>query len=50
MCNSGISADSLIPVFIREGSANRSQDLPQRPSPQRQDPVINRRFNPVYYI
>ena len=47
VCSSGISADSLIPVFIRENNIQRTQDLPLRPVPQRQDPVPNSRFNPV---
>ena len=47
MCNSGISADSLIPVFIREGTSRRPDELPQRPTPQRQEPVVNHHFNPV---
>jgi len=50
VCNSGISADSLIPVFIREESPDRRADLPQRPQPQRQGPVSNPRFNPVQFI
>lgn len=47
VCNSGISATSIIPLFIREDVADRPGDLPQRPDAQRQQPVPNPRFNPV---
>ena len=40
----------MIPIFIRDSASQRSEELPQRPAAQRQDPVRNPRFNPVFYI
>ena len=45
-CNSGISMQSIIPLYTKENEVLANQTMPPRPPPQRSEPVRNSSYNP----
>ncbi|CAG9326387.1 RNF5_1 [Blepharisma stoltei] len=46
VCNSGISNETIIPIYTKEENRPHNENLPPRPSAQRQEPVRNEGYNP----
>ena len=46
MCNSGITQNTLIPLYVRNSEESGAPSVPPRPAAQRAPPVQNEDFNP----